>query len=87
MEEENFKRGDLQLSDWQYTIIHHSPTNFMCGEKVFLKSNPKYEMIVQYVNKNEITTTTEDLKHKFISCEFSPECILQYKYIGLITYR
>jgi DNA-directed RNA polymerase subunit RPC12/RpoP len=82
-----FKKEDLRLCDAQYTIRHMDVNCFVCGEKVFLKSNPEHPMTVHSVNKSTITTIWYTKTNEMQLCEFPPECILQYKYAGLITYR
>ncbi len=87
MEEGIFKQEDLRLCDWQYTIRHDNVDCFERGEKVFLKSNPEHLMTVHSVNKSSITTIGYTKLNEMQLREFPPECILQYKYIALLTYR
>ncbi len=82
-----FKRKDLNICDWQYTIRHTNTNSFMCGEKVFLKSNPEHSMIVYSINNNNIITSWYNIYNELQLCEFPPECILQYKYAGFLTYQ
>jgi len=82
-----FKQDDLGLCDWQYTIRHTDVNFFVCGEKVFLKSNPEHLMTVHSINKKTITTIWYTKTNEMQLNEFPPECILQYKYAGLVTYR
>jgi len=84
---EIFKQDDLKLCDWQYTIRHTDINRFVSGEKVFLKSNPEQPMTVHSVNEKSITTIWYTESNEMQLCEFPPECILQYKYAGLLTYR
>ena len=87
MNDEIFKREDLILCDWQYTIRHICVNDFICGEKVFLKSNPEHQMIVHSINKKSVTLIWYIKKNRIQLGEFLPECILQYKYASLLTYR
>ena len=87
MEEGIFKHNDLILCDWQYTIKHTNVNYFVQGEKVFLKSNPENLMTVHSINKRNITTIWYTILNEMQMCEFPPECILQYKYAGLLTYQ
>jgi hypothetical protein len=81
------KEDDLEACDWQYTVRHTDVNCFDQGEKVFLKSNPEHQMIVHSVNKGTITTIWHTKSNKAQTYKFYPECILQYKYAGLLTYR
>ncbi len=83
----NCRQEDLRLCPWQYTIRHTKASEFIRGEKVFLKSNPEHEMIVHSVNEKNITTIWYSTDKEMQICEFPPECILQYKYAGLKTYK
>jgi len=85
MEENNL--NNLKLQNWQYTIRHTDVNNFIRGEKVFLKSNPECPMTVHKVNLKSVTTKWYAANNEIQICEFPPECILQYKYAGMITYR
>jgi hypothetical protein len=87
MKDRIFKQDDFRLSDWQYTIRHTDVQNFVCGERVFLKSNPELTMIVHSVNKKNITTRWYNIYNEIQLEEFPPESILQYKYVALLTYR
>ena len=87
MEDGIFKQEDLRLCDWQYTIRHDNVNSFVHGEKVFLKSNPEHPMTVHSVNEKSITTIWYNIYNEIQLCEFPPECILQYKYAALKTYR
>lgn len=82
-----FKQDDLRICDWQYTIKHTSTNAFVCGEKVFLKSNPEHPMTVHSVNEKSITTIWYNIYNEMQLCRFPPECILQYKYATLKTYQ
>ena len=85
--EEIFKKNNLKLCDWQYTIRHTNANCFKIGEKVFLKSNPEHQMIVYFIEGNNVTTIWFTKTNEMQLCKFSPECILQYKYAGLLVYK
>jgi len=87
MEEGIFKNEELILCDWNYTIKHDNVNCFNIGEKVFLKSNPEILMKVHSVNKNTVTTIWFNKLNEIQFNEFPPECILQYKYAGLLIYK
>lgn len=87
MEDGIFKQENLRLCDWQYTIRHDNVNCFERWEKVFLKSNPEHPMTVHSVNENSVTTIWHTKTNEMQLCEFPPECILQYKYAVLLTYR
>lgn len=82
-----FKKEDLKICNWQYTIRHTSVNDFVCGDKVFLKSNPEHSMIVHSINEKTITTYWYTKSNELSLCEFIPETILQFKYAGLMTYK
>lgn len=82
MKEEDF---NLNLCNWQYTIKYHDTSSFVRGEQVFLKSNPEHLMIICDITRDKITTTWKTAYGDTQYYEFPPECILQYKYAGLIT--
>lgn len=87
MQEGYFKEKDLKKYDAQYMIRHHDVECFVYGQKVFLKSNPECPMRVYLINKTTVSTIWHTKTNKIEICEFPPECILQYEYAGLITYR
>lgn len=82
-----FKKEDLKLCEWQYAIKHNNKNCFKSGEIVFLKSNPKQPMIVNSINDNTITTAWYSLVKGIEVYDFPFECVLQYKYAGLLIYR
>jgi len=77
----------IRLCDWQYIIKCNDVSCFKSGEMVFLKSNPECPMIVLSVNEYDITTMWYNVHKEQQFCDFLPECILQYKYAGLLTYQ
>jgi len=81
------KAEELRLSDYQHEIRHINTKLFSVGEKVFLKSNPECQMTVYSINKNNATVRWHNKKNEIEMCSFPPECILQYKYAGLLIYR
>ena len=86
--EGNFKEGDLKMCNGQYTIRHTNTSSFVCGEKVFLKSNPEHSMLVHSINETTVTTIWYTKSNGIqLMSDFLPECILQYKYVGLLTYQ
>ena len=72
---------------WQYLVTHKSTTDFKIGEKVFLKCNPDVPMVVSKIKEKTVTTTWLCSDGSRYSHEFVPECILQYKYAGLLVYN
>jgi len=87
MKDNIFNVNDLILCDWQYTIRHTNTKCFKNGEKVFLKSNPDHIMIVYDITDKKIITTWKDNSGAEQYCDFTPECILQYKFASLKTFR
>ena len=89
MKEGIFKQDDLMLCDWQYTIRHTKLKCFEVGEIVFLGCNPEFPMTVHSINnkKNNITTIWYNSNNEIQYYSFPPECILQYRYAGLLTYK
>jgi len=85
-ENNNFDFNDLELVDYQYKITHNSTNIFNIGEEVFLKSNPEIKLIVYSINKKEITTIRY-IKNEIDLNSFPPQCLLQYKYRGLLKYK
>jgi len=80
------KLQDLKLYDWQYEVRHNKTTAFSSGEIVFLKSSIECPMIVCSIGLKEVSTMWEN-KFGDMNCEsFSPECILQYRYAGLLVW-
>lgn len=84
--EKRFKRKDLKLCDYQYQIVHTNTKMFKAGQVVFLKSNPEIEMIVLDVKEKTVTVMFEINEKKKVwgKTDLQPECILQYKYAGLL---
>lgn len=82
-----FNADDLQICNWQYTVRHTSVDCFVIGELVFLKSNPECPMTVTSMTDKRVSTNWYSLDGKLQTCDFPPECILQYKYAGLQTYK
>lgn len=80
----SYRSKDLRLCIEQYTIKHDSVDEFKVGEEVFLKSNPEHVMSVLNLGDDMVGCVwfNNGEVHK---CTFPPECILQYKYAGLIT--
>lgn len=82
MIERNFNEGDLNLCSWQYEIRHTDVNDFVIGEKVFLKSNPEHPMVVHSIGDKEVICEYMNSYNPW-----SPECILQYKFAGLVIYK
>jgi len=82
-----FNKEDLVLCDYQYTVRHISADAFTVNESVFLKSNPEVKMTVKSINERTITTEWYDNYGIAQTMEIYPQCILQYRYAGLVTYR
>jgi len=80
---DNFNEDSLCLAELQYKVIHHNTFDFKEGEKVFLKSNPEFPLIVDLVCKNVVFCKSIDNTVFYIR----PECILQYYYSGLLIYK
>ena len=76
-----FKAEDLKLCDFQYEIKHNSIDDFKVGEEVFLKSNPETPMKVYGFSEDKKSVLTSMGDNKY---SFPPECLLQYKYAGLL---
>ena len=87
MEEGTFNTSDLGLCDWQYTIRHHDTLSFVRGQKVFLKSSSALEMVVHDIIGDKIITRWKNVHNCLQYHSFPPECILQYRYAGLVTFR
>lgn len=75
----SFKKEDLKLCDFQFQITHTNTDKFKIGEYIFLKSNPDYPLEVYSINNKEIGVGSYSTQYFF-----SPECILQYTYRGLL---
>jgi hypothetical protein len=82
--EEIFKEKDLVLCDFQYEIRHTDVNYFKIGEEVFLKSNPEISMKVCGFSEDSKQVVVK-LAYEKIS--FPPECVLQYRYAGLLVWR
>jgi len=72
----------LKVEDWQYSVIHKDVTCFRLGEKVFLKSNPEYPMMVSSLKEDTVVVARGLNQY-----EFPPECLLQYKCRPLLEYK
>jgi hypothetical protein len=72
--EQVFNPDDLKLCKYQYKIYHHNIKNFEIGQKVFLKSNPNVELMINYLDENNNKINCSGIN-------FPPECILQYEYL------
>ena len=83
----SFNVNELRLCDMQYKMRHINVNNFNEGEKVFLKSNPEHEMTVFNINKGTITVISENDEGEISLIEFPPECILQYRFAGLMVWK
>lgn len=84
--DEVFNEGNLGLVAWQYQIRHEDTVMFAVGELVFLKSNPEMPLTVKEVCSNDVVVCW---LHEGVeqSCEFPPECILQYRFAALKVYK
>lgn len=87
MEEGIFRLDDLSKCDYQYLIRHRKTNCFSVGEMVFLKSNPEHSMTIHLLNENDVICTWESMDGQFRIKSFPPECILQYKYRGLVKWK
>jgi len=79
-----FKKEDLRLCDYQYQIKYTSTKSFKKGQVVFLKSNPGVEMVVHDINDKFVETIWYSSDGELQVVNTSPECLLQYKYAGLL---
>ncbi len=79
-------KNDLIICDLQYSVIHKNVSCFKLWEKVFLKSNPEFEMTVCSIG-DSITVSYVNEKNTIYWTDFPPECLLQYKFAGLVTYN
>lgn len=87
MGNQGFEEEDLRMCDWQYTVRHQNTSSFLIGEKVFLKSNPEQILSVTSIGKNSITVSWVDFRGGVLLHSFPPQCILQYRYASLFTYK
>ena len=78
--------NDLRVCDWQYEICHLETNLFVTGEIVFMKSSAHYPMIVCFIGKKEVSTLWENTSGEMQCESFPPECILQYRYAGLLVW-
>lgn len=76
--------NDLRLFDIQHQVRHESTDKFKIGERVFLKSNPEVPLIVYRITEKEITVIWNDKLGNTHTWDMPPQCILQYKYAGLV---
>lgn len=82
-----YNKYNLKLSKAQHTIKWKKTSDFKINEKVFLKSNINLILNVCDLDESDVTVTWLDKENKRQYTKFPPECILQYKYAGLITYQ
>lgn len=79
----------LKKCDNQYLVSNKSIFDFRIGEKVFLKSNPEFAIVVSGFDKPNKTVICKYFNSKgdlkFV--DFPPQCILSYKYAGLIIIK
>jgi hypothetical protein len=87
MNDNIFNQDDLRVCAWQYTIRHKKSMQFIVGEKVFLKSNPEKPMVIYCIDNDNVIVTIENEYGDYEYLEFPPECLLQYSYAGLITFK
>jgi len=87
MKNGDFNLDDLYLHNCQYTITHTSPQDFKCGESVFLRSNPERPMTVLSINPRGVIVKWMSNCNIITTALLPPQCLLQYKYAGLVTYR
>ena len=78
---------DLFKVPLQYSVRHTSIRKFQVGEVVFLKSNPEWRMAVSKIEKELVSVTWKSKDGRVQIAKFPPECILQYKYAGLISWN
>lgn len=82
--EATFKESELKLMKYQYAVSHETPLKFKIGEKVFLKSNPEVVLVVVDVTLDSVIVK---VKNGVEEMSFPPQCLLQYKFAGLIEYK
>lgn len=84
-----FKPEDLIPCEWQHQIRHRSVDDFLLFEKVFLKSNPEFPIFVYLLDdeSNKVICIWVDKEMGVTTESFSPECLLQYRFAGLMKYR
>ena len=87
MNEERFNADDLSKCSFQYSVRHNDVNLFKVGESVFLKSNPEHKMLVAKLNCDDVSVKWFDNSGNVQICNFPPECILQYKYSALKTFK
>lgn len=87
MEYDEFSKSDLVRLDWQYTTVWHNVTDFELGQKVFLKSNPEHQLVVHELGSNSVLTCFTNSKGDIQYLNFKPECLLQYEFACLVTYK
>jgi hypothetical protein len=83
--QESYKPGDLLRADWQYTINHKTTDKFKKGDKVFLKSDPEFTFEVMTVLNDKVIVFHKTHPGGCVITHFPPQCLLQYKYAGLMT--
>lgn len=84
MNEDLFNENDLRHSKIQYVVRHTSSNMFKAGESVFLKSNPEVKLIVFDTSDKEVEVVHANDLACFEHMTFPPECLLQYRYAGLV---
>jgi hypothetical protein len=77
----------LRPADLQYKVRHHSTDCFKIGEVVFVTLDPNLPVKVVKVKENEVIISNPLTDGTFQICSLPPECLLQYKYAGLIVYK
>lgn len=82
-----FSKDDLMPLDWQYSVSHDKASCFKAGEAVFLKSNPNIKLTVHSANEATVTIIFQSESDRLQIHEFPPQCLLQYRYAGLLTYN
>lgn len=87
MKKGKFNQNDLILCDKQYAIMQNKTTDFKIGEMVFLRSNPENPMRVIFIGENKVRTSWQSEAGEKYTYDWSPQCILQYTYAGLIVYK
>lgn len=87
IEDNVFKKSDLELVNWQYQVRYNSVDDFKLGQEVFLKSNPECPMVVNSLHENMVGVYWKLENGDLDFHEFPPQCLLPYKFAGLVNYK
>lgn len=84
---ERYRASDLFRADFQYAVTHKTSLAFREGESVFLKSNPEWPMEVVGVYEEGVMVLNEVSKTEAEFIIMPPQCLLQYKYAGMLVWK